>query len=61
MWRESRRVERRDLLRSVAILQNECHLQGASWLGAISLTENDDALALLAVASVGLPDNSATG
>jgi hypothetical protein len=34
MWRESRRVERRDLLRSVAILQNECHLQRASWLSA---------------------------
>jgi hypothetical protein len=43
MRRGSRRVERRDLIRSVAILQNECHLQGASWLGAISLSVNDDA------------------
>jgi hypothetical protein len=43
MRRGSLRVERRDLLRSVAILQNGCNLQEASWLGAISLTENDDA------------------
>src|SRR5258708_14671499 len=43
MRRGSLRVERRDLLRSVAILQNGCNLQEASWLGAISLTEHDDA------------------
>jgi hypothetical protein len=42
----------------VAILQNECRLQGASWLGAISLTENgydaQEGYSIMAVASVGL-------